>query len=115
MLMDSILHFFVADAWAQAEGPPAGTGMSGLLMLAVLMAVMYFMLIRPQAKRAKAHKEMVGGLQKGDEVLTNGGVLGRITDIGDAFVTVEIADGVQVKVQRQMIAQVLPKGTIKSV
>jgi preprotein translocase subunit YajC len=112
--MDSLLSLFVADAWAQAGGQGQGSSMQGLLMLVVLMVVMYFMLIRPQAKRAKAHKEMVSGVQKGDEIVTNGGVLGRITDVGEAFVTVEIADGVQVKVQRQMIAQVLPKGTIKA-
>ena len=109
--MDTLLHLFVADAWAQSGAQSQGSGMQGLLMLVVLMVVM---LIRPQAKRAKAHKEMVSALQKGDEVVTNGGVLGRVTDIGEAFVTVEIADGVHVKIQRQMIAQVMPKGTLKS-
>lgn len=85
-----------------------------LVMLVVLFAFMYFFLIRPQTKRAKQHREMVAALAKGDEVVTNGGVLGRITSLSDQFATVEIASGVEVKVQRSAIASVMPKGTIKS-
>jgi preprotein translocase subunit YajC len=72
-------------------------------------------LIRPQAKRAKEHKTMIAALAKGDEILTSGGILGRITELGDVYVTVEIADGVLVKVQRPAIQAVLPKGTFKAV
>jgi len=71
-------------------------------------------LIRPQAKRAKEHKQMVGALAKGDEVVTNGGVLARISDIGESFITIEIADGVEVQVQRNAIASLVPKGTYKA-
>ena len=88
--------------------------MSSLFMLVILFVFMYFFLIRPQTKRAKQHRELVAALSKGDEIVTNGGVLGRITGLGDQFVTVEIASGVEVKVQRNAIASVLPKGTIKS-
>jgi preprotein translocase subunit YajC len=84
-------------------------------MLGVLFAAFYFILIRPQAKRAKEHKTMIAALAKGDEILTSGGILGRITELGDVYVTVEIADGVLVKVQRPAIQAVLPKGTIKAV
>jgi preprotein translocase subunit YajC len=84
-------------------------------MLGVLFAAFYFILIRPQAKRAKEHKAMIAALAKGDEVVTGGGVLGRVTNLGDSYVTVDIAEGVEIKVQRQAIQTVLPKGTIKSV
>ena len=86
-----------------------------LLPLVLIFVVFYFLLIRPQAKRAKEHKAMIAALGKGDEVVTAGGVLGRISGLGDAYVTVEIADGIEVKVQRQAVQTVLPKGTIKSV
>jgi preprotein translocase subunit YajC len=75
---------------------------------------MYFMLIRPQAKRAKEHKRMVAALAKGDELVTNGGLLGRVRKVGDSFLTVEIADGLEVKIQKQSVATLVPKGTFKS-
>jgi preprotein translocase subunit YajC len=76
--------------------------------------VFYFLLIRPQMKRAKEHKALVAGLTKGNEVVTNGGLLGRITNLSDSFVTLELADGVHIKVQRHAIAAVMPDGTIES-
>ena len=88
-------------------------GMS-LLFPVLLIGVMYFLMIRPQMKRAKEHKAMLGQLNKGDEVLTNGGVAGVVTELGENFVTVEIADNVRVRIQRGSIANVLPKGTLKS-
>ena len=113
------MNFLISEAWAEA---PAAAGASAtgspvvtFIMLGVLFAAFYFILIRPQAKRAKEHKAMISALAKGDEVVAAGGVLGRIADLGEAYVTVEIAEGVQVKVQRQAIQTVLPKGTIKSV
>ncbi len=98
-----------------AEAPaPAGGGASFFIVIIVMFVLMYFMMIRPQQKRQKQHKAMIEALGKGDEVITNGGVAGRIDALGDSFVTVEIADGVKIKLQRASIAQVLPKGTLKS-
>jgi preprotein translocase subunit YajC len=88
--------------------------MSTLLFPIILIGVMYFMMIRPQMKRAKEHRGMLEKLAKGDEVLTNGGIAGTVSDIGDSFVTVEIAPNVQVRLQKGAIANVLPKGTLKS-
>ena len=94
-------------------------GQSGALMqipfLILMFVVFYFLLIRPQTKRAKEHRAMVAALEVGAEVVTNGGVLGKVTQVGEQYLTVEIADGVNVKVQRGSVAQVLPKGTLKSV
>lgn len=112
--MEAFLSFFIADAMAAAPTQSQGSPISSLFMLVILFVFMYFFLIRPQTKRAKQHRELVAALSKGDEIVTNGGVLGRITGLGDQFVTVEIASGVEVKVQRNAIASVLPKGTIKS-
>jgi preprotein translocase subunit YajC len=83
-------------------------------MLAIFFAVFFFLVIRPQMKRAKEHRNMVSALSKGDEVITSGGIAGRIDDVSDAFITVEISDGVRVKVQRAAVTVVLPKGTLKS-
>jgi preprotein translocase subunit YajC len=84
------------------------------LPLIIIFVVFYLLLIRPQMRRAKEHKKMVETLAKGDEVVTSGGLLGRITEVGDNFLSVEIADGVQVKVQKPAVAAVVPKGTMKS-
>ena len=110
---------FATPAYAQAAGGAAGAGPEALLMqflpLVLIFVVFYFLLIRPQTKRAKEHRAMVAALEVGAEVVTNGGLLGKVTQLGDQYVTLEIAPGVEVKVQRQTVAQVLPKGTIKSV
>ncbi|OGI61017.1 MAG: preprotein translocase subunit YajC [Candidatus Muproteobacteria bacterium RIFCSPHIGHO2_01_FULL_61_200] len=113
------MNLFISEAWAQAPAAPAGAPAQGspfmtLIMLGVLFAAFYFILIRPQAKRAKEHKALIAALAKGDEVVTGGGVLGKVTNLSDVYVTVEIADGVEIKVQRQAVQTVLPKGTIKS-
>lgn len=105
------MNLFISDAWAQ--GDPAGGGLLGLLPFVLIIVVFYFLLIRPQQKRQKQHKEMVSNLSKGDEVVTNGGTLGKITDVGENFVTLEIAAGVQVKVQSHAIQTMMPKGTVK--
>lgn len=107
------MDFFISSAWAQGA-PPAGGGASGLIMFVILIAVFYFILIRPQMKQAKEHKKMVESLAKGDEVVTNGGLLGRINEIGDSFLLLEIAKDVQVKVQKHAISAVVPKGTAKT-
>ena len=111
-----LLDLLIAPAHAQAAAPASGTGgmLSTLLLPIVFIAVMYFLMIRPQTKRAKEHRELVAKLAKGDEVITNGGIAGRVDDIGENFVTVEIAEGVRVKMQRGAIQAVLPKGTLKS-
>lgn len=101
-----------------AGAPAAGAaqqpgGLASLIPLIIIFVVFYFLLIRPQSKRAKEHRNMVSALQKGDEVTTNGGVLGRITETDDAFVTIEIADNVEVRVQRHAIHALMPKGTYK--
>jgi preprotein translocase subunit YajC len=108
------MQWFISDAFAQAGGAPQGGGLISLLPLVAIFVVFYFLLIRPQQKRAKQHREMVAALKKGDEIVTGGGILGKITDSDDNFVTVEIASGVSVKVQRQSVGQMMVKGTAKS-
>ena len=110
--MNSVLDFFVSTASAQTGSP--GSGLSSFLPLIVIFVLFYFLLIRPQNKKQKEHREMVAALNSGDEVVTAGGVLGKVTAVGDQFLTVEIADRVSVKVQRHTIAAVLPKGSVKS-
>ena len=106
------MNFFISDALAAAPEAQANPIMS-LLPLVFIFVVFYFLLIRPQSKKAKEHKQMVEALAKGDEVVTNGGLLGKLTKIGDNFVELELADGVTVKLQRNAIANILPKGTMK--
>ena len=108
------MGWLIQDAHAQS-GAPGGGGFIELLPLVLIFVVFYFLLIRPQQKRAKEHKAMVSALTKGDEVVTQGGLLGKVTKIGDSFVSMEITEGTEVKVQRNMIAVLLPKGTIKDV
>jgi len=107
-----MLDFFINNAWA-AEAPQAG-GIMSLLPLFILFAVFWFFLIRPQMKQAKEHRTMVEALAKGDEIVTNGGMLGKIKEIGDNFIVLEIAKEVQVKIQKNAISATMPKGTIKT-
>jgi preprotein translocase subunit YajC len=99
---------------AQAAPAAQGGGLSMILMMVVLFGLMYFMMIRPQMKRQKEHRAMVSALAKGDEVVTNGGLAGRVDDIGETFITIEIAPNVKVKLQKGAVSQVLPKGSLKS-
>lgn len=105
------MDFLISDALAQSGEPTAG--LTGLIFPIALIVIFYFLLIRPQQKRAKEHKKLVQNLGKGDEVLTTGGIVGRITDVGDTFSTLELADGVEVRLQKSAVAQVLPKGSLK--
>jgi len=107
------MSFFIADALAAPATSQPDPIMS-FLPLILIFAVFYFLLIRPQSKRAKELKQMISALAKGDEVVTTGGLLGKVTEVGETFVTVEIADGVQVKVQKNAVAGLMPKGTIKA-
>lgn len=104
---------FISNAYAQVDGDPTG-GLMGLLPLILMFIVLWFLMIRPQMKRAKEHKNMVAALAKGDEVVTQGGIAGRVTDLGDNFLHIEVADKVNILVQRQAVATVLPKGTLKA-
>lgn len=110
--MDSILNFIIPTASAQAAGG-GEMGMLNLLFPIILIGAFYFMLIRPQTKRAKEHKQMVESLKKGDEVVSGGGILGRITEIGENFVQLEVAEGVNIRIQKQAIGNLMPKGTSK--
>lgn len=112
----NLLDFLIPAAHAQNAAPAgaSGAGLQTFLLPIVLIAVMYFLMIRPQMKRQKEHKAMLDKLSKGDEVLTNSGIAGVVTDIGDNFITVEVAEGVRIRVQRGAVGNVLPKGTLKS-
>ncbi len=104
----------ISNAWAQGA---AGTGQMdilGLMPIILMFVVLYFLLIRPQLKRAKEHRSMVAALSKGDEIVTGGGELGRITKVGDNYLTVELAAGVEILMQKPSVQAVLPKGTIKA-
>ena len=106
------MSFFISDALAEGAAAPQGDPIMGLLFPIGLVVLLYFFMIRPQVKRQKEHKKMVEALAKGDEVTTAGGLVGRITALGDDFLTLEVAEGVQIKVRRQSIEAVLPKGTL---
>ena len=109
------LDFLIAPAHAQAAAAGGGSSMlSTLLFPVILIGIMYFLMIRPQMKRQKEHRGMLEKLARGDEVITNGGIAGSVIEIGESFITVEIASGVQVRVQKGAIANVLPKGTLKA-
>ena len=103
-----------ADA-APAGGAGGDAGLINLLFLGGFVLIFYFLLWRPQAKRAKQHKQLVSGLAKGDEVVIGGGLVGRVTKVSDEFLTLEVSEGTEVNVQKNAVAAVLPKGTIKSI
>ncbi len=108
-----MLDFLISPAYAQAAAAPSNPIMQ-FLPLIVLVVLFYFMLIRPQMKRSREHRDMLGAMAKGDEVITAGGIAGKVVNITDAYITVEIADNVAVKVQKASITSVLPKGTLKA-
>jgi preprotein translocase subunit YajC len=109
---------FISNAYAQTAGTAADPGMMGnlttFLPLVLMFVVMYFLMIRPQQKRAKEQKSMMDALAKGDEVVTAGGILAKVAKVNDAYVTVEIAAGTEIVVQKASITTLLPKGTLKS-
>ena len=107
------MDFFINDALAQAAGGSSGFDLTAILPLILMFGIFYFLLIRPQQKKAKEHKNLVAALKKGDEIITNGGLLAKVTDVADNFLTCEIADKIEVKIQSHAVSTVLPKGTIK--
>ncbi len=110
------MSFLISDA--VAEGAPAaqqGDPMTSLLFFAGFILIFYFILIRPQQKRAKEHRKMVSALARGDEVITSGGLLGKVTEVDEEYVSLELADNVVVRLQKQAVASVLPKGTLKTI
>jgi preprotein translocase subunit YajC len=104
----------ISSAFAQSA-PSGDPGYIGLLPIVLMFVLLYFLMIRPQMKRAKEQKAMVEALQKGDEVITAGGVLGRITKLSDAYITLEVAPNTEISVQKAAVQVLLPKGTIKSI
>ena len=109
------MNGLIPDAMAQsAGGGTPGGGIAPILMMVVFIAIFYFLLIRPQQKKAKEHQAMVTKLSTGDEVVTSGGILGKIVEVGESFVTLEIAPNVQIKVQKIQVTSLMPKGTLKS-
>ena len=111
------MSFLIPTAYADAAAPAAAAGAGGFewVFLIGFLVIFYLMIWRPQAKRAKEHKSLLGGLQKGDEVVTSGGMAGKVTKVADDFVVVEVADNVELKFQKQAIAATLPKGTLKAI
>ena len=110
---------FISSAFAQTAPAAAAAGgdmqstLMSMLPLLLMFAVLYFVMIRPQMKKQKEHRAMIDALAKGDEIVTAGGLLGKVSKIGDAYIGVELASGVEVQMQRQAVVQVLPKGTLK--
>jgi preprotein translocase subunit YajC len=105
----------ISSAFAQAPAGGGDAGMMNILFIVLMFVIIYFLMIRPQMKRSKEHRTMLEALQKGDEVITAGGVLGRVSKMGEAYVTVEIAPNTEVSVQKTAVQTVLPKGTLKSI
>ena len=105
----------ISPAYAQAFGGTGDAGWAGMLPIILMFVLLYFLMIRPQMKRTKEHKAMTEALQKGDEVITSGGVLGKITKVGDGYISLEIAANTEVQVQKGAIQTLLPKGTIKAI
>ncbi|MEM9385896.1 MAG: preprotein translocase subunit YajC [Pseudomonadota bacterium] len=107
------MDFLISPALAQGAEAPAGSVFGTLLFPILLIVIFYFLIIRPQQKRAKEHRDMVESVAVGAEVVTSGGVLGKVTKVGDQFFTVEVADGVAIRVQKHAVGAVMPKGTVK--
>lgn len=109
------MSFFITDAMAAAPVQPHGESTFSLIMIAAIFVLFYFMLIRPQNKRAKEHRGMVEQLKKGDEIVTSGGILAKVVSLDEQYMKVSLADGVEINIQRSAVSAVLPKGTLKSI
>ncbi|OAN14273.1 preprotein translocase subunit YajC [Photobacterium jeanii] len=110
------MSLFISQAHAAAEGAPQGGGMQLFIMLGLFAVIFYFMIYRPQAKRAKEHKDLMSSMGKGDEVLTNGGLLGKITKVSEEsdYIVIALNDSTEVTIKKDFVTAVLPKGTMKS-
>lgn len=109
------MDFFISSAYAQTADGTAQSPWTSFIFLGGFILIFYFMLIRPQSKRAKEHKALIQGIGKGDEVITAGGILGKVTKVDEQYVSVTVADNVDLKMQKSSVSAVLPKGTIKSI
>ncbi len=110
------MSFFISDALAAATATPGAQtdGTFSLMMIAAIFVLFYFMLIRPQNKRAKEHRNLVSNLKKGDEIITSGGMLGKVSKIDEQYVKISVAEGIEISLQRSAVSVVLPKGSLKS-
>ncbi len=110
------MSFFISDALAAAGAPAAAQtdGTFSLIMIVAIFILFYFMLIRPQNKRAKEHKELINQLKKGDEIITSAGILGKVVSLDEQYIKVSLTEGVEISMQRGAVTTVLPKGTLKS-
>lgn len=115
--LNPIINFFISNAYADtaAQNPQQGGGFSLMLMLGVFVLFMYFVMWRPQSKRAKEHRDLISSLSKGDEVVTAGGILGRVSKISDTYVVLALADNIEITIQKSSIVSALPKGTLKAI
>ena len=104
------MDFFIQNAYAQGA-QPQGDGTSFIIMMVLMFAAFYFLLIRPQQKKQKQHQELVNALQVGDEVLTAGGILGKITGVSEHYAVVKVSDSTEIKIQKASVSAVVPKGT----
>ncbi len=110
------MDFFISAAYADtAAGAPPGGEYMQFILLGGFLVIFYLMIWRPQAKRAKDHRNLVGGLQKGDEIVTSGGIAGKITKVADDFLVIEASDTVELKIQKSAVIAALPKGTLKAI
>ncbi|ORT50521.1 preprotein translocase subunit YajC [Vibrio sp. qd031] len=110
------MSFFISNAHAAAEGAPAGGGFEMLIMLGMFGLIFYFMIFRPQSKRVKEHKNLISSISKGDEILTSGGLVGKVTKIADDndFISIELNQSNEIMIKKDFVSNVLPKGTLKS-
>ena len=108
------MDFLISPAYAQGGAPAGGGIMPTLIMVGLFFVFMYFMIIRPQMKRQKEHKKLLESLEKGSEVVTSGGIAGRIRQVGENFLVVEVSEGVEIRIQKNAVTSVVPKGTLES-
>jgi len=104
--------FLISDAMAQSA-PPSGPGYEMIIFIAIFFAIMYFMIIRPQQKRQRDHRKLIDSVTKGDEIVTTGGIFGKVTKVGENYLRLEVNEGVEIKLQKSAIGSVLPKGSLK--
>jgi preprotein translocase subunit YajC len=116
-VLNDFLQFFVSNAYADTAAAPApqGGGLSLMMMTGIFILFMYFVMWRPQSKRAKEHRNLINSLAKGDEVVTAGGILGKVVKVSDTYLVLSLADNVEITMQKSSISNVLPKGTLKSI